>query len=117
MAYFGHDERSEDMQESERDELLIRLDERTKTMQNHLASQVETNKAIFKILDDHTKSITTNTTTLFGKEGNDGMVEKLDTVCKSHSTLARSFWILFGLLTGGGVITIGAMELPKVFAR
>jgi hypothetical protein len=54
--------------------------------------------------------VTRDHTTLFGQNGDPGLIGQVNDVCKSYSKLNRNFWILVAFLAGSGVLGISIWQ-------
>ena len=61
--------------------------------ERHLQMIEETHEVVLK---DHT--------TLFGQNGDTGLVGRVENVCDENKKLSRNFWILVAFLAGSGVL-------------
>lgn len=62
-----------------------------------------TKEQIEMIVETH-DTVMKDHTTLFGQNGDPGLIGKVNNVCDEHNTLNRNFWILVAFLGGSGVL-------------
>ncbi|MFA5036692.1 MAG: hypothetical protein WC479_05900 [Candidatus Izemoplasmatales bacterium] len=96
--------------ETARDELLVRLDERTESIIRELTSQNSHLERINGSIGKHEESIVTIHTTLYGSGSDKGLCHRVD---KNSGNIVK-FMVVLAVVAGG--VGGGVAEIIKLFA-